>query len=52
MNRGDYSNAPDEDPTPTRTRSASRPAPKTKKRKTDLSKVIIAQYLYDEGFAE
>ena len=52
MNRGDYSNAPDEDPTPTRTRSASRPAPKTKKRKTDLSKVIIAQYLYDEGFAD
>jgi hypothetical protein len=52
MNRGDYSNAPDEDPTPTRTRSASRPAPKTKKRKTDLSKVIIAQYLYNEGFAD
>jgi hypothetical protein len=52
MNRGDYSNAPDEDPTPTRTRSASRPAPKTKKRKTDLSKVIIAQYLYDEGYVE
>ena len=52
MNRGYYSNVPDEDPTPTRTRSASRPAPKTKKRKTDLSKVIIAQYLYDEGFAD
>jgi hypothetical protein len=52
MNRGDYSNAPDEDSTPTRTRSASRPVPKTKKRKTDLSKVIIAQYLYDEGFAD
>jgi len=52
MNRGDYSNAPDEDSTPTRTRSASRPAPKTKKRKTDLSKVIISQYLYNEGFAD
>jgi hypothetical protein len=52
MNRGDFSVSPDEKPTPTRTRSASRPAPKTKKRKTDLSKVIIAQYLYDEGFAD
>ena len=52
MNRGYYSNVPDEDPTSTRTRSASRPAPKTKKRKTDLSKVIIAQYLYDEGYVE
>ena len=47
MNRGDYSNAPDEDPTPTRTKSASK-----RKRKTDLSKVIIAQYLYDEGYVE
>lgn len=47
MNRGDYSNVPDEDPTPTRTKSASK-----RKRKTDLSKVIIAQYLYDEGYVE
>jgi hypothetical protein len=52
MNRGDFSVSPDEKPTPTRTKSASKPAPKTKKRKTDLSKVIIAQYLYDEGFAD
>ena len=47
MNRGDYSNVPNEDSTPTRTKSASK-----RKRKTDLSKVIIAQYLYYEGYVE
>jgi hypothetical protein len=38
--------------TETRTKSASKPTPKTTKRKTDLSKVIIAQYLYVEGYAD
>lgn len=51
MNAGDYSVPPDGKSTPSKTRSASRPIPK-RKRKTDLNKVIIAQYLYDEGYAE
>lgn len=50
MNRGDFSVSPGErPPTETRTKSASK---STTKRKTDLSKVIIAQYLYGEGYTE
>ena len=53
MNDGDFSVSPGgRSSTETRTKSASKPTPKTTKRKTDLSKVIIAQYLYVEGYAE
>ena len=53
MNDGDFSVSPGgRSSTETRTKSASKPTPKTTKRKTDLSKVIIAQYLYVEGYSE
>jgi hypothetical protein len=53
MNDGDFSVSPGgRSSTETRTKSASKPTPKTTKRKTDLSKVIIAQYLYVEGYAD
>ena len=53
MNAGDFSVSPGgRSSTETRTKSASKPTPKTTKRKTDLSKVIIAQYLYVEGYSE
>lgn len=46
---------PEGERSPTRSARKEEPKPqksKPKRRKTDLSKVIIAQYLYDEGYAE
>lgn len=56
MNRGDYS-VPPGGSKPNKTKSASRikpaaPAPAKKRRVTDLSKIIIAQYLFGEGYTD
>lgn len=54
MSRGDYSRSPAGAPS-TETRSARKTEPeeqKPRRRTTDMSKVIVAHYLFDEGYAK